>query len=63
MSGNPNLKREKDKEGDVKGDSAAVPGSLGGRSTLESQPVHKPSLGFREGGKRGITNISEEGFS
>ena len=39
----------------------AIPGSLGGRSTADSMPVHKPSQGFREGGERGITNIDEEG--
>jgi hypothetical protein len=38
----------------------AVPGSLGGRTTAESIPVHKPSQGFREGGERGITKIDEE---
>ena len=38
---------------------AAVPASLGGRSTAESQPMHIPSHGFREGGERGITRIGE----
>ena len=41
------------------GGGAAVPASLGGRTTSESMPVHKPSVGFREGGERGITNIGE----
>jgi len=48
-------------KGNVKGESAAVPGSLGGRTTMESMPVHMPSLGYREGGQRGIINIDEEG--
>ena len=39
---------------------AAIPASLGGRSTADSQPVHAPSKGFREGGERGITSIGEE---
>lgn len=57
---NPNLNLNKDgKVANVKGDGAAVPGSLGGRSTAESMPIHKPSVGFREGGQRGITNIDE----
>jgi len=29
---------------------AAIPASLGGRSTAESQPVYALSKGFREGG-------------
>jgi len=41
--------------------SEAVPESLGGRSTAESMPVREQSQGFREGGKRGITRIEEEG--
>ena len=41
------------------GGGAAVPASLGGRTTSESMPVHEPSVGFREGGERGITNIGE----
>lgn len=45
--------------GDVKGDGAAVPQALGGRSTIESMPVHATSRGFREGGQRMITNIDE----
>jgi hypothetical protein len=28
---------------------------------MESMPIHMPSLGFREGGERGITNICESG--
>jgi hypothetical protein len=39
---------------------AAVPNILGGRTTAESQPIHAPSTGFREGGDRGITSIGEE---
>jgi len=39
---------------------AAKPASLGGRTTIESQPVHAPSNGYREGGERGITRIGEE---
>jgi hypothetical protein len=45
----------------MKGYGAAVPGSLGGRSTMESRPFHGPSQGFREGGERGISRIWEEG--
>ena len=50
-----------EKEGNIfgVGGSAALPGSLGGRSTQQSIPVHKPSLGFRGGGDRGITSIKE----
>jgi len=44
---------------DKGGSGATVPGSLRGRSTAESQPVHAPSNGFREGGERGITRIEE----
>lgn len=54
-----NLNLAKDKLGNVTGDGAAVPGSLGGRSTIESMPVHLPSQGFREGGEHGITKIAE----
>ncbi len=43
----------------MKGDGAAAPGSLGGRTTIESMPVHRPSVGIREGGERGITKIDE----
>jgi len=43
----------------VKGEGAAVPETLGGRSTMESMPIHATSQGFREGGKRKITNIDE----
>lgn len=46
-------------QGNVKGDGAAVPGSLGGRSTMQSMPFHAPSRGFRGGGERGITKIAE----
>ena len=60
-SNTPNLNREKENQGNMKGDGAALPGSLGGRSTMESMPVHMPSQGFREGGERGITRIREEG--
>jgi hypothetical protein len=62
----PNLNPSKSGTGDVKGDnhngegSAAIPAALGGRSTADSMPVHAPSQGFREGGQRGITKISEE---
>jgi hypothetical protein len=52
------------RKGYVKGSEgrggAAVPASLGGRTTAESQPVHLPSQGFREGGERGITMIEEK---
>jgi hypothetical protein len=44
---------------DTQGDGAAVPVSLGDRSTKDSMPVHRPSLGFMDGGVRGITNIVE----
>lgn len=60
MSNTPNLNRDSENAGDIKGDGAALPGVLGGRTTTESMPVHKPSLGFREGGDRGIINIEEE---
>jgi hypothetical protein len=43
------------------GTATGFPGSLGGRTTVESMPVHKPSQGFRGGGERGITKIDEEG--
>lgn len=43
----------------MKGDGAAIPKSLGGRSTVQSMPIHQPSQGYREGGKRKITNIDE----
>jgi hypothetical protein len=39
---------------------AAVPAILGGRTTQDSMPVHRPSQGFREGGERGITKIDEK---
>ena len=42
------------------GGKAAVPAILGGRTTQESMPIHKPSQGFREGGERGITKIDEK---
>ncbi|EDN97429.1 predicted protein [Sclerotinia sclerotiorum 1980 UF-70] len=45
--------------GGVMGSGTAVPASLGGRTTMESQPVHARSLGFNEGGVTGITNIEE----
>jgi hypothetical protein len=44
----------------MRGERAAIPGSLGGRTTMESMPVHMPSQGFMEGGERGITSITEE---
>ncbi|RAL64761.1 hypothetical protein DID88_001792 [Monilinia fructigena] len=47
--------------GGVMGGGTAVPASLGGRTTMESQPVHARSLGFNEGGISGITNIEEGG--
>ncbi|KAK6608127.1 GATA zinc finger [Botrytis cinerea] len=45
--------------GGVMGSGTAVPASLGGRTTMESQPFHARSLGFNEGGVSGITNIAE----
>ncbi|KAE8441424.1 hypothetical protein EG329_004980 [Mollisiaceae sp. DMI_Dod_QoI] len=54
-----NTNADSNGNGDMKGDGAAVPGSLGGRTTIESMPVHRPSVGFREGGERGITKIDE----
>ncbi|TGO10010.1 hypothetical protein BTUL_0147g00140 [Botrytis tulipae] len=45
--------------GGIMGSGTAVPASLGGRTTMESQPVHARSLGFNEGGVSGITNIEE----
>lgn len=61
---NPNLNTNDRTKGDIKGENAAVPESLGGRSTLQSMPFHEPSVGYRGGGQRGITNIEEgnEGF-
>ncbi|KAA8566648.1 hypothetical protein EYC84_009187 [Monilinia fructicola] len=47
--------------GGIMGGGTAVPASLGGRTTMESQPVHARSLGFNEGGISGITNIEEGG--
>lgn len=49
--------------GGVMGSGTAVPASLGGRTTMESQPIHARSLGFNEGGVSGITNIAEGGES
>ncbi len=43
----------------MKGNGAAVPESLGGRSTVDSMPVLASSQGFKEGGKQKITNIDE----
>jgi len=43
--------------------SAAVPEALGGRSTKDSMPYHETSMGYLEGGNRGITNIQEEDFA
>lgn len=37
-----------------------LPASLGGRTTAESQPVHAPSQGFKEGGPNNITKIDEK---
>jgi hypothetical protein len=61
LSENPNLNIRREQQGNLKGEggAAAVPASLGGRSTMESMPVHKPSQGFREGGEMGITMIVE----
>ncbi|PBP20000.1 GATA zinc finger protein [Diplocarpon rosae] len=56
---NPNLNIGKSTAGNIKGDGAAVPEVLGGRSTIDSMPVHATSQGFREGGQRKITNIDE----
>ncbi|QSZ31438.1 hypothetical protein DSL72_001003 [Monilinia vaccinii-corymbosi] len=47
--------------GGIMGGGTAVPASLGGRTTIESQPVHARSVGFNEGGISGITNIEEGG--
>ncbi|KAL2072109.1 hypothetical protein VTL71DRAFT_11452 [Oculimacula yallundae] len=61
---NPNLNFDKEAHGDMKGEGgAAVPESLGGRSTAQSMPVHKRSLGFRGGVggvSGGMANIGEE---
>jgi hypothetical protein len=51
----------KDVDANVVMTGTAVTGSLGGRTTAESMPVHKPSQGFRKGGERAITKIDEEG--
>jgi len=69
LSSTPNL-NPAPSDGSVKGTSVngkgndepgtAVPAVLGGRTTAESQPVHKPSQGFRGGGERMITKIDEE---
>ncbi|KAJ5046364.1 uncharacterized protein L3040_003609 [Drepanopeziza brunnea f. sp. 'multigermtubi'] len=55
----PNLNVDQSTVGDVKGSGAAVPEALGGRSTMNSMPIHATSQGFREGGQRMITNIDE----
>lgn len=71
-SNTPNLNTSEQGSGDMKGiksedhekgtgGSAALPEVLGGRSTKESMPVHEASMGYLEGGHRGITNIEEEG--
>jgi hypothetical protein len=61
LSNTPNLNpNPKENEVDVKNEGAARPASLGGRSTVDSMPVHKQSLGFRGGGERGITKVDEE---
>jgi hypothetical protein len=52
--------KDADRSTGVIGTVTAVPGSLGGRTTVESMPVHMPSQGFREGGERGITKIDKE---
>ncbi|KAG0647420.1 White collar 1 [Hyphodiscus hymeniophilus] len=61
LSNTPNLNPAPKTDRKTTDVGTAVPGSLGGRSTVESLPVHKPSQGFRDGGERGITNIDEEG--
>ena len=62
LSNTPNLNpAPKTAEPHGKDAGTGVPGSLGGRTTAESMPFHKPSQGFREGGQRGITKIEEEG--
>jgi len=66
--GTPNLNLSQQNQGDMKvfktegspSGGAAVPKALGGRSTKDSMPVHETSMGFMEGGDRGITNIEEE---
>jgi hypothetical protein len=64
LSNTPNLnpapKTADGKATDVDGRGIAVPGILGGRTTAESIPIHKPSQGFRDGGESGITKIDEE---
>ncbi|KAF4637936.1 hypothetical protein G7Y89_g152 [Cudoniella acicularis] len=61
LSNTPNLNpNPKEEDVDVKGgEGAARPASLGGRSTADSMPVHEQSVGFRDGGERGITMIME----
>jgi hypothetical protein len=63
LSENPNLNKNPEQQGNIRGEGeigkAAVPASLGGRSTMESMPVHKQSQGFKEGGERSITKIAE----
>lgn len=47
---------------DVKGTGgASKPKVLGGRSTVDSMPVHEQSVGYNDGGERGITTLVEEG--
>lgn len=60
---NPAPKTIDDKATDAGGTGTSVQGSVRGRSTVESMSVHKPSEGFRDGGKRGITKIDEDGTS
>lgn len=63
MSNTPNL-NPNPREGlvDVKGTGgASKPMVLGGRSTVDSMPVHEQSVGFNDGGDRGITTLMEEG--
>lgn len=42
--------------GSASNDADAIGGK---RSTMDSQPVHAPSQGFKDGGANGITKIIE----
>lgn len=59
LNSNFNLKPGTKTAGAGDGCSAPISAGSGGRTTSESMPVHRRSVGFREGGERGITNIGE----
>ncbi|CZT42619.1 related to white collar 1 protein [Rhynchosporium secalis] len=60
VNNNSNLNFDSKAYGNMKGEvGAALTAKAGGRSTVESMPVHQRSLGFRGGGERRITKIDE----